>query len=353
MAKPFFDYPVLQIRPRMMLVYTRREWLTNKRREETPEAEAKKAQTLAAAKERLIRARTYSGLVTPDSEKKIKRVINILLAIAKPKTVLNPKTNKWYSFKINFVTLTLPSAQGSIPDKEIKKQVFDVWLKSARRTVGLKSYFWRAEKQENGNVHFVFIPHQKLRDSWNNRLERLGFVTAFEEKHKHRIPNSTDVHAVYNIKNLPAYLAKYCSKGKATPADAIAQPPWSKPRQKFKPNKRAKAYTRLMTLDEQRIDGKIWDCSKNLKQKGNCEMMLEGTAEQLWNDEALKRQQDLKPTAKCTMLFHTPEQLEKMLFGEPLKTYTDWLKTFDFKDEDPKAKPDTPADINTLQSCPF
>jgi hypothetical protein len=161
-------------------------------------------------------------------------------------------------------------------------------------------------------------------------------VTAFAAKHGHRNPNSTDVHSIYNIKNLAGYLAKYCSKGKPTPESLIAQAPWSKPAHYAKKRKGKEKFIRLMTLDEQRIAGKVWDCSNNLKVKGNCEMLLEGTAEQIWNDSIQRRPDDVKHTEKCSMIFHTPAQLHKLLFGQPLENYNHWLEGFRY--QDPKTK---------------
>jgi hypothetical protein len=90
-------------------------------------------------------------------------------------------------------------------------------LEVLRNNEAMRGYLWRAETQKNGSLHFhistnIVIHHKILRDYWNSCLEPLGYIDAFEREHGHRNPNSTDIHSVYKVKNLGAYLAKYMAK---------------------------------------------------------------------------------------------------------------------------------------------
>ena len=111
-----------------------------------------------------------------------------------------------------------------------------------RRKHRLRSYVWRAEVQQNGNLHFhvisdTYIRYDHIRADWNSCLRDTGLIDKFKAKHGHADANSTDVHAVYKIKDLTAYFTKYMSK-KSKKTD-------------------------------RNIEGKIWDCSANLKTKEN------------------------------------------------------------------------------------
>ena len=320
---PFHRLPVLQIRPSALLVYERVEWDSSYSRKQ-------KGHQLSNLKA----APTYQGLISPGSSARLKRAIQLLLAIAKPKKVLNPSTKKFYSFKVNFVTLTLPAPQGVLTDKQIKEAILDPWIKSAKRIFGLKNYIWRAEKQMNGNIHFhlatdCYIWHRDLRDSWNKRLELCGFISAFEKKHGHRDPNSTDVHAVKYIRNFAAYLTKYVTKGKPIPGQT-----WSTQLRKsgygpislkeFTENEKI-----AMPLEAQKINGKIWDCSMNLKHKGNCEFLLENEAFALWNWSIENKPQQTRHSDMCSIIYFEPDELMTLLKG-PLKAgYLDWLKVIE------------------------
>jgi len=156
------------------------------------------------------------GLVSEKANKRIKNAIDWLLFTVKEKEATNVKTNSQYLWRVNFITLTLCSKQIH-SDNEIKKTLLNQFLTEIRAKYGCKNYVWRAESQSNGNIHFhvitdVFISWRNLRTDWNRIQAKLGYVDAFELKFKHRDPNSTDVHSVQKIKNLSAYLSKYCGK---------------------------------------------------------------------------------------------------------------------------------------------
>ena len=246
----------------------------------------------------LKNSNTYEGHLSTGARKRLKRAIQLLVAIAEPKKAMNWKLNKEFSFRLNFVTLTLPGPQGNISDKDIKSKVLDVWIKAAKRRFKLRSYIWRAERQANGNLHFhivsdTYLPYDQLRDTWNDRLNTLGFIDKFEAKHGHRHPNSTDVHAIHNVRNVAGYFMKYMAKGVKTWEDYIpAAPIASKAIKELKisPKLRLK---RIQTLEESKIQGKVWDCSTNLKTKANCEGLIEGDAEAMLNlayaDDTIRR----------------------------------------------------------------
>lgn len=190
----------------------------------------------------------YLGEVNNKAKSKIIRAVNVLFDISSVKRFLNPKTKKWNRFRLNFITLTLSAAQMQVGDKLIKKECLEWWLSLARRKFGLKSYVWKAERQKNGNLHFhittnCFIGVQELRDSWNKAQNRIGFIDLFENKYNHRNPNSTDIKIVRNSKDLGTYIAKYVGKE--------------------------------LEKDD-RISGKVWDCSLNLKRVKPCNVELIG-----------------------------------------------------------------------------
>ena len=101
----------------------------------------------------------------------------------------------------------------------------------------LTSYIWKAERQQNESIHYhittnVFIPYYHIRDEWNNLLNKHGYLTEYKANYNNESPNSTDVHKVYKIKDIAAYLSKYISKNEP---------------------------------DKLPIEGKVWDCSLDLK----------------------------------------------------------------------------------------
>lgn len=184
--------------------------------------------------------------------RRVQNSINWLLYYAKDKRIYNEKRGKYFNFKINFITLTLPTLQFHA-DNTIKSKALNSFLTYLRKHFDLNNYIWRAECQANGNIHFhiatdTYIPYFIIRSTWNRQLRKLGYIDKYSSKFngmsrkeyvKYSIqqgqkdlsiilkrydygvktnwkdPNTTDIHSVNKVRNLAAYLSKYMTKGEA------------------------------------------------------------------------------------------------------------------------------------------
>lgn len=333
--------PTVQVRPNMLVIYDTLEWPYGrpKRSKDTgsdwsPADQISLPDTSSpgppAPAPKFDGKPAYSGLLCPHAKKRLTKALNLLVAIAQPKTVKAWKSDKEFTFKVNFITLTLPSPQGSITDKELKKSCLDPWIKSMRRKHDLRSYVWRAERQFNGNLHFhitsdTYLPLDSVRDTWNRQLRRIGLMDAFREANGHERPNSTDIHSVQRIKNLAAYMVKYMSKDPEqhlaevnakrtasgdTPLDPDSHPWRSVPDQP--------TWT-------QPIAGKVWDCSRNLKLKARCETVIDtdvGKQLQLFTESYPDQ---CKQTDHCFLIFTNGVDPAAFLTGYLLKLWLDYL----------------------------
>lgn len=183
------------------------------------------------------------GFLSPSSARRLRDMVLNWINISK---AISSREKVPMDSLITFITLTLPAGQVH-SDLEIKRKClnrFLIWLQSKKN---VSCFLWKAEPQENGNVHFHilinrFIPWQEVRGYWIKCLLPLGYVDRFEEKHGHRNPNCTDIHGLYKdkkgdtIEYLGAYLAKYIAK-----------------RGKEEMEK------------ERPLVGRVWGCSDNLK----------------------------------------------------------------------------------------
>jgi hypothetical protein len=135
-------------------------------------------------------------------------------------------------------------------DKFIKHDLLNHFLTLLRRECGVNAYVWRAEAQANGNIHFhistnKFVYLADVRAMWNRVLSKTDMLARYHEKfcdmsyeqykaYRNKSgrkknaellkayrcgvksdwysPNDTDIHAVYKVKNLAAYLAEYFTK---------------------------------------------------------------------------------------------------------------------------------------------
>lgn len=164
-----------------------------------------------------LKENKHKGKVSAKAMKEIKNCVNWLIASAKQKTLYHAESKKYYTFKVNFITLTLPDTYSEITDKILKTDLLNPLLTTLRKGYGLKNYIWKLEFQQNGKLHVhlttdTFIYWKDLRRLWNKRLISCGHMARFKAEHGHTDPNSTDVHAVYKINDLAAYISKYMSK---------------------------------------------------------------------------------------------------------------------------------------------
>ncbi|GAG59811.1 unnamed protein product, partial [marine sediment metagenome] len=191
----------------------------------------------------------HNGKISLIAKRKIKKGLDYMLFLAKPKKLPNSRSGKKQTFKLNFITLDLSSDQVHT-DQEIKRQILHPFLIEARKKWNINIYLWKAEKQKIGRIHFhiitdKFIPWWELRNVWNKHQQTLGYVTVYREDRQlwHREgfkyapeyaprwnraaqmrayhdglrtdwdnPNSVDIHKTRHIVNQKAYFSKEISK---------------------------------------------------------------------------------------------------------------------------------------------
>ena len=177
------------------------------------------------------------------SKRKFLDSCNFLNAVSKPRTIQIGK-KFIYNYQSSFITLTLPVPQFH-SDIQIKGAL-NQFLTQLRTKFNLKNYVWKAELQKNESIHFhilidIPIHHKAIRYYWNQALEVLGYVSAFQSKFtkmslseyaqhrgisiqdavrpfrsgvetKWRNPPTEQVKMVRNAKQLAGYLSKYIVK---------------------------------------------------------------------------------------------------------------------------------------------
>lgn len=183
------------------------------------------------------------------SIKKISTIIDYLVFMSKSKNLYDFKGNR-YKFKLNFITLTLPSKQLH-DDQFLVNNCLNQFLIEIKKKYNVDKYIWRAERQRNGNIHFHIITDKyifwnDIRTIWNRIINKYDYVNNYskhmQKYHKKgfRInkklyehgwdyskqynayisgkltnwfnPNTTDVHSIKKVGNLKIYLLKYFTK---------------------------------------------------------------------------------------------------------------------------------------------
>lgn len=233
--------------------------------------------------EKNLKDNSTHGIVSDKSSKKIKNAVNWLYSAAKLKPVYDEKKEKYFWFKVNFITLTVPSqAEKPVPSSEVKP-LFNKWLDMARKYNGLKNYVWKFESNKNGDLHIhlttdTFIHYEKIKTRWNKYLSDANLLEDFRNRYKEctlekyismqpskypreqwqyerawkrgvannwQQPPTTDVHAVHKVNDVAAYICKYMSKD----ADLVKD---------FK--------------------GRIWGCNYHISEANSCKVQITNDA---------------------------------------------------------------------------
>lgn len=182
------------------------------------------------------------GRVSVESAKKISNAFQWLRAISNVKKVYSKAIKRSYTFRLAFITLTLPSKQVH-SDKYLKEHLLEPFLKQIKRKFNAHSYIWKAEPQKNGNIHFhltvnVFIHYNAIRQIWNTLLMHHSYIQKENFNPFNKAFPTTEIKAVRSENKIAFYIVDYMLK-----------------KQK----------------DRRAIEGQIWNCSKNLK-SGACKI---------------------------------------------------------------------------------
>jgi predicted transcriptional regulator len=224
----------------------------------------------------------HKGQMSKKATRRITNAVNWLVASAKNKWIFDKISNKRFTFRVNFITLTLPTLDHGVTDHEFKSVLLHNFINTCRYKYDLKNYVWKVETQANGNIHAhfttdTFIHWKDIRTVWNRILQKKGVIDKYKAKHEQLTfeqyaalydptgtkdiqqirnafhqgcnsnwsdPNSTDVHSVHKVKDLASYLAKYMGKSDD---------------------------------DRRAVKGRLWGCSTNLSETNKLTMELADT----------------------------------------------------------------------------
>jgi hypothetical protein len=118
--------------------------------------------------------------------------------------------------RLRFLTLTLPERQ-SITDNEIKRRILVPFIQELKSLFHVEHYFWRAEAQQNGNIHFhliidKYVDKHKVAYIWDNHCyngDQLSCAPIWQEGYHSA---STRIEAIQGNEAVAGYVTKYVVK---------------------------------------------------------------------------------------------------------------------------------------------
>lgn len=215
----------------------------------------------------------YNGYLSRATKSYITKILDNWFLTVRHFNIHMATPSKKRQKQMVFFTLTLPSKQVHT-DNEIKRQVLNKFIIICQRKGLFDQWFWRAEKQKNGNIHFHFLidsyfDKKQLQTVWNECLEPLGYINEFEKKYNHRNPPTTQIQVVPSGQNIIDYVIKYVGKNEGT--DKVLGRIWGMSDKL----RNLKSYVEdIANTDEEMINEYIEPDNKNVYQDENCMVVM-------------------------------------------------------------------------------
>lgn len=160
--------------------------------------------------------RKCNAILSQKAKQNLRNCFQWLQIISNLKIVYSKKEKMSFKFKLAFITLTLSDVQKH-SDEYIKNHMLEPFLKWMGRSHQANSYIWKAEVQNNGNIHFhittnKFIHWKSIRAKWNKILSNHGYCKVYQDGTNDKGNAATDIKAVKNEKQITGYIVNYVSK---------------------------------------------------------------------------------------------------------------------------------------------
>lgn len=241
--------------------------------------------------EKHLKDNKHKGRVSAKSSKKIKNAVNWLCESAKEKYLWSKKHKKAFRFKVNLLTLTFPYDGENHVSEKIAKRCLHNFLSYSRKYFYLRNYIWKFERTAAGQLHVhattdTFISHRRARDSWNRILRGEGLLDSHFQRFGNFNANSTDIHAVYKVKNLGAYIAKYMAKSEAGLSD---------------------------------YKGRIWGCNREISEVNSCSVFVDRATDDAGVKYLMSGEVDYKPIYSAPDKMGSIKQIAEMFFVDQEK----------------------------------
>jgi hypothetical protein len=211
----------------------------------------------------------YNGYLSPATARKCKSMITAWVNSVNCASSSKLKDRVTGQVYLTFATLTLQSAQIHT-DQEIRRSILMPFIQCLTRTQGLKHYFWKAEPQGNGNIHFhmlldSYIDRELLSSTWDYYCEFLGYVTRYCEKTGSLFAPATNICQLPSDSSAISYVVKYLAKAPIklpsfTVTDGIRAKKCSLWQEK-KDRTGAIVYEKIRA-----IEGRVWGCSDGVRE---------------------------------------------------------------------------------------
>lgn len=193
---------------------------------------------------------TYTGEFTVSAKKNLKKAIEIINILNPKSKKLHPIFKQYFNHSLSFVTLTIPD-NTLIHPTTAYQLLLRPFLQYLTKTHNCKYYIWKLEYQKRGQIHYhittdIVLHWKIIKDKWNYLLDKANLMQDYKNEYQSNSPNSTDIHQVYKINSMVAYMQKEFLKSMQNKSP----------------------YDEYIPLLAAGLKYKTWDCTSNIKKVG-------------------------------------------------------------------------------------
>jgi len=211
----------------------------------------------------------FNGYMSRGSAKKCKRMLEAWMQSINTAFASRNKTQVQGEIYSTFCTMTLPDHQRH-SDQDIKRRVLDNFIRVLKDHYGVTHYFWKAEPQANGRIHFHmlidrYIDKEEFSQRWDQCTEILGYVSSYQARTGRMFPPATKIEKLNTDGAAISYAIKYLSKAPLRLRSITPSPEGRKVTMHYYTEKKQKDGTVVMA-ESRPIEGRVWGCSDALRE---------------------------------------------------------------------------------------
>lgn len=218
---------------------------------------------------RNLKRGNFNGYMSRGAAKRCKRMLETWMQAINTAFASRNKRQVQGQIFSTFATCTLPDEQIHT-DQEIKRHIWDPFIRCLKDHYGIIHYFWKAEDQENGRIHFHalldrYIDKEEFSQRWDHYCEKLGYVSRYQARTGKMFPPATKIEKLNTDGAAISYAIKYLSKAPIRLRSIVPSAEGRKVRVSYHIEKLQRDGS-LKMCESRPIGGRVWGCSDALRE---------------------------------------------------------------------------------------
>jgi hypothetical protein len=271
-----------------------------------------------------LKNESYSGFFNDTSKNRLRDNIDKFLQVVREKTVYDDIRQKKIKVRYVFLTLTIAD-QVDISTRDTYSLLLRPFLQWLTKYKGVKLYFWKLEKQKDtdfkgntkefgGQWHYHitmdnWVNFYDCKAKWNKLQHKAGLLEEYFRKFGNLNPPSIQIHRVRDEKMTNIYLCKAIEKATKSQSERI------------------ESEATKSVQNDKKVEGKIWDCSAQLKQMKHLVLKLNGEDKKAFKENIKRAKCQIDKLEWC-YIAKSRKDAYNMIPDSLKHSYSIWVNSF-------------------------